>query len=277
MTAGLFLFSLSVLLLQTWPWASIGNRPRYAMYAGVAMLVAHTVVDAARAYRAGKLMPERRGGWIASGFLVLMSLPCLLGISHVFLAPLPGDQILMAFPLEGAWSVGQGGASILTNAHIPYANQKYALDLLKLVPDGKCFKADGRQLEQHYSWRQPVRAPLSGTVIETVQTYPDNEPGRVDSRDSRGNHVLIRSAAGEIVLLAHLRMGSLLVAQGDSVQEGQLIGEVGNSGNTSAPHIHIDASRSTDHGTVSVPIVFNDIGAGPRSQRRGLRLSRSKG
>jgi hypothetical protein len=269
---GLFLASMSILCLLMWPWASVGNRPRYAMYAGVAMLVAHTVVAAARAYRAGKLLPQRSGAWIASGSNVLLSLACLLAIGHVLLAPFPNDQILIAFPLGGKWSVGEGGASVLTNGHIRYADQRYALDLVKVGPDGKCFTGDGRELEEHYSWRQPVRAPLSGTVIEAVKTYPDNELGKVDRRDSRGNHVVIRSAAGEAVLLAHLRIGSLLVEKGDSVHEGQLIAEVGNSGNTSAPHLHIDASRATERGTVSVPIVFKDIGAGLRTQRRGATL-----
>jgi hypothetical protein len=78
--------SMSVVCLLIWPWAVVGNRPRFAMYAGVAILVAHTAVAATRAYRADKLVPQRRGSWIASGFLVLMSLPCLLGIGHVLLA-----------------------------------------------------------------------------------------------------------------------------------------------------------------------------------------------
>jgi hypothetical protein len=182
---GLFLASMSILFLLVWPWAAVGNRPRYALHAGLVIIVAHTVVAATRAYRAGKILPDRRG-WIASCFLVLMSLPCLIGIAHVLLAPFPSDRIAIAFPLEGDWSVGQGGASVLTNMHIPYADQRYALDLLKVGPDGKCFKGDGRQLEEHYSWRQPVRAPLPGTVIEAVKTYPDNEPGQVDNRDFRG-------------------------------------------------------------------------------------------
>ena len=66
-----------------------------------------------------------------------MSLPSLLGVGHVLLAPFPDDQILMAFPVEGVWSVGQGGPSVLTNTHVPYANQRYALDLVKVGPDGK--------------------------------------------------------------------------------------------------------------------------------------------
>ena len=275
LAGGLFVVSLSIFFLLIWPWSFVGNRTRYAIHLGLTVVVAHTVIASMRAYRAGKLLPGR-GGWIVSGFLILMTLACLLGVGHVFLAPFPDDQILIAFPLEGDWYVGQGGPSVLTNAHVPYKSQRYALDLVKVGPDGKSFKADGRQLQDYYSWGQPVRAPLSGIVIESVKTYPDNLPGLGDDRDSRGNHVLIRSAAGEIVLLAHLRMESVLVKEGELVQEGQLMAEVGNSGNTTAPHLHIDATRATQSGPVSLTMTFKDIGASLRSQRRGATLGRSK-
>ena len=270
---GLFLACLSIFFNLIWPWAFVGNRPRYAIYAGLFIIVVHTVVAAARAHQAGKVLPERRASSIASGFLVLLIVPCLFAILHVLLAPFPADQIAIAFPLQGKWSVGQGGASVLTNTHISYMGQRYALDLVKVGPDGKCFR-DGQHLENYYSWRQPVCAPLSGMVIEAVETYADNQPGKLGGGDSRGNHVRIRSAAGEIVLLAHLRHQSVLVQRGDAVQEGQFLAEVGNSGNTTAPHLHIEASRSTGAANaVNVPMYFRDIGAGLRSQRRGCTLT----
>ncbi len=244
LAVSLFFASLSILFLLILPWAVLGNLPRYAMYLGLAVVAAHGVVASILAIERASSYLRVPGG-LLRGLLVLMSLACLLGVGHVLLAPVPDDQILMVFPAEGVWSVGQGGPSVLTNTHVRYANERYALDLVKVGPDGKCFKADGRQLQDYFSWGQAVRAPLSGTVIEAIETYPDNEPGRVDDGDSRGNHVLIRSVAGENVLLAHLRKESVLVEKGDSVQEGQLIAEVGNSGNTSAPHLHIEASRAT--------------------------------
>ena len=275
LAASLFLASLLLLVLLIWPWAVVGNLPRYAIYLGLAVVAAQGVVASILAYRAGRLLPTR-AGWMASALLVLMGVPCLLGVGHVLLVPIPDDQILIAFPADGDWSVGHGGASVLTNAHVPYPSERYALDIVKVGPDGKCFKGDGRELQDHFSWGQALRAPVSGTVIEAVEAYPDNQPGQVDDRDSRGNHVLIRSTAGDVILLAHLRKESVLVEKGDSVQEGQLIAEAGNSGNTSAPHLHIDASRATQEGLSSVPIVFKETGAGLRSQRRGAILSGSK-
>jgi hypothetical protein len=266
-----FLISLSMLFLLVWPWAVVGSLARHMMHVGLAAVAGHGLVAPVLAYRAGRLLPARTGR-LVSAFLVLMSVPCLLGVGHVLLAPFPDDHVPLAFPLDGDWSVGQGGASVLTNAHAHDASQRYALDLVKIGPDGKCFKGDGRHVRDHLSWSQPVRAPLSGTVIQAFEVYPDNEPGQVDDRDSRGNHVLIRSVAGDIVLLAHLKMHSVLVAEGDTVTEGQLIAEVGNSGNTSRPHLHLDASRATHVGVVSVPMIFKGLDAGIRSQRRGATL-----
>jgi hypothetical protein len=266
--------SVAILLLMVLPWQVLGHLPRYAMYLGLAVVAAHAVVASILSYRAGRVLPAR-AGWVVSALLVLMSLPCLLAVGHVLLAPVPDDQILIAFPADGDWAVGQGGPSVLTNDHVRYANQRYALDLVKVGPDGKGVKGDGRQLQDYPSWGQALGAPLPGTVIEAIETYLDNQPGQVDDGDTRGNHVLIRSAAGEHVLLAHLRKGSILVEKGDSVQEGQLIAEAGNSGNTSGPHLHIEASRATQDGLVSVPMVFKEIGAGLRNQRRGAILGRS--
>jgi hypothetical protein len=272
-----FLVSLWTLFLLVWPWAVVGSLARNVMHVGLVIVAGHGIAASVLAYRAGRLLPARTGR-VVSGFLALMSVPCLLGVGHVLLAPFPDDRVLLAFPLDGDWSVGQGGASVLTNAHVSNADERYALDLVKIGPDGKCFNGDGQHLQDHLSWTQPVRAPLSGTVIEAFDTYPDNEPGQVDDRDSRGNHVLIRSVAGDIVLLAHLKMHSVLVAEGDTVTEGQLIAEVGNSGNTSRPHLHLDASRATHGGVVSVPMIFKGLDAGIRSQRRGatLRLVRPR-
>jgi murein DD-endopeptidase MepM/ murein hydrolase activator NlpD len=57
-----------------------------------------------------------------------------------------------------------------------------------------------------------------------------------------GNHVVVRCEAGD-VLLAHLRRGSVRVRAGARVTAGQVVGEVGNSGNSVAPHLHLQLSR----------------------------------
>jgi murein DD-endopeptidase MepM/ murein hydrolase activator NlpD len=49
-----------------------------------------------------------------------------------------------------------------------------------------------------------------------------------------------------------MQQGSVAVAEGDVVREGQLLGTVGNSGNTSEPHLHIHAEKDGE----GVPIRF---------------------
>ncbi len=74
-----------------------------------------------------------------------------------------------------------------------------------------------------------------------------------------GNHVVIASSpTGPFILLAHLRRGSATVAVGDHVQPGDPVGSCGNSGNSTQPHVHIQATDSTDwEGAKGLPITFD--------------------
>lgn len=73
-----------------------------------------------------------------------------------------------------------------------------------------------------------------------------------------GNHVGIALAdGGPYVLLAHLRRGSARVAVGDTVEVGQPVGECGNSGNSTEPHVHVQVSDALDGiGARGVPLAF---------------------
>ena len=59
----------------------------------------------------------------------------------------------------------------------------------------------------------------------------------------KGNHVVIQLETGTYLVIAHLKPGSVVVKTGETVEEGQVIGQCGNSGNTSEPHIHIHHQR----------------------------------
>ena len=77
-------------------------------------------------------------------------------------------------------------------------------------------------------------------------------PLSMDKKRPLGNYVAINHE-GTIVYLAHMMKGSLLVKKGDLVKVGQPIGKVGNSGNTSEPHLHMHAQKESQ----GVPITFN--------------------
>ncbi|MFE0461586.1 peptidoglycan DD-metalloendopeptidase family protein [Kitasatospora sp. NPDC058965] len=57
-----------------------------------------------------------------------------------------------------------------------------------------------------------------------------------------GNHVVL-DTGDAVVKLAHLRPGSVTVTVGQHVEAGRLLGEVGNSGNSTEPHLHLHAER----------------------------------
>jgi murein DD-endopeptidase MepM/ murein hydrolase activator NlpD len=74
-----------------------------------------------------------------------------------------------------------------------------------------------------------------------------------------GNHVILELGGGEFVLLAHLRAGSLRVRPGDRVGTGQPVGECGNSGNSTEPHLHLQVMDSADLLKArGLPVAFRD-------------------
>jgi Membrane proteins related to metalloendopeptidases len=84
------------------------------------------------------------------------------------------------------------------------------------------------------------------------------ERARRGPRGIAGNHVVIAAGAdGPFVLVAHLRRGSVRVTPGDAVRQGAPIGACGNSGNSTEPHVHLQATDSTDWATArGIPISF---------------------
>ena len=93
-------------------------------------------------------------------------------------------------------------------------------------------------------------AVADGIVVATKDSIPENVPG-VNSRavpitleTVGGNHVIIDIGNGRYAFYAHLQPGSLKVKRGDRVQRGQVLGLVGNSGNSTEPHLHFHLSDS---------------------------------
>jgi murein DD-endopeptidase MepM/ murein hydrolase activator NlpD len=90
--------------------------------------------------------------------------------------------------------------------------------------------------------------------------------------DAVGNVIIIETDTGHFVLLAHLRHGSLQVAEGDVVTAGQPIAKAGNSGNTTISHLHLQVQTHVDiwdPDNRSVPFAFGPEG---RTLRRNDRV-----
>lgn len=61
-----------------------------------------------------------------------------------------------------------------------------------------------------------------------------------------GNHVVIKMRGGLSAVYAHPKPGSVRVKVGDKVKAGEVIGELGNTGASLAPHLHFYIVNGTD-------------------------------
>ncbi|MGZ4582493.1 MAG: M23 family metallopeptidase [Nocardioidaceae bacterium] len=196
--------------------------------------------------------------------LLRFALSLALAVTLAVVFRTPDDVAAIGMPLSGRWHVVHGGHAELVNAHAVTGFEADALDLLRQV-HGQSYRGDTQRLSSYYAYGAPVVAPASGTVTQVVSHRPDEAIGSSDIDHPAGNFVIIGIGAGRYVVLAHLRPGSLRVVPGQHVAAGQRVASVGNSGNTSEPHLHLQVQdRPTldfpDVGDVrTVPPVFRGV------------------
>lgn len=169
----------------------------------------------------------------------------------------------LSLPFAGAWmasnaTLGPG------NGHYLNANQRFAIDFLRTeeIEPGKrkTSRPPSKQNSDYFSFGQDILAPADGLVIQAVDGIPDNTPGQVDVYYRLGNTVVLSFENGEFAYLCHLMMGSVRVRPGDRVQRGQVLAKCGNSGNSTAPHLHFqltDAPSITY--STSLPAYFQNV------------------
>jgi len=146
-------------------------------------------------------------------------------------------------PFNGDWFVYQGGRLIYQNPNAYRDAERYAMTFT-VLKDGRPFSGDGSKNEQFYCYGQPVLAPADGTVVMITDTYADNAPGRPEEVMPSGNRVLISHGNKEYSVLLHLKQNSIKVKQGAKVKQGDVVGECGNSGASSAPHLEYRLQNS---------------------------------
>ncbi|HUQ99510.1 MAG TPA: M23 family metallopeptidase [Gemmatimonadaceae bacterium] len=120
--------------------------------------------------------------------------------------------------------------------------QRFAVDWVRSGTDGRVFHGDSSRNENYYAYRQPVYAVGDGIVLSTIADVEENTPPEITVRMTRhtvaGNIILLDIGDGAYAVYGHLRPGSLRVSPGDRVRRGQIIAEVGNTGNSTGPHLH---------------------------------------
>lgn len=182
----------------------------------------------------------------------------------------PREPIVLRPPLTGpGWVDGGGccGTSDHRTALNPvngrlWAAERFAIDYVQLASDGRLVRGDASTLESFPYFGADIHAAGDGPVVSVLDGLPEQVPGRnptgVPLNQYAGNHVVQDLGDGNYALYAHIKTGTVAVKPGDRLTAGQVIGNVGNTGNTTAPHLHFQVMSSPDPlGSNGLPFVFD--------------------
>ena len=148
-------------------------------------------------------------------------------------------KVVVRFPLNERALIGWGGDRLETNYHVIKPNERWAYDIL--IPPAE---VKSSKLDDYGIYGAKVMAPASGTVVSINNDEKDLVPGSDDFQSMAGNHIYLRlDGTGTFLVLAHLKKGSIKVKEGQHVNEGEFLAQVGNSGSSSEPHLHIQHQR----------------------------------
>lgn len=169
------------------------------------------------------------------------------------------QPVTIASPVRGRWTVVHSPASSVPSHGVRGYGQSHAVDIIHPRPEGTepTYPVFGgfEKPDSFSSFGEPIRAVADGVVVKVVDGMRDHLSrtswlafaymmvidGFRDLGGPRavvGNHVVIEHDDGVHSLYAHVRRGTASVEVGDAVTEGTVLGQVGNSGNTSEPHLH---------------------------------------
>jgi murein DD-endopeptidase MepM/ murein hydrolase activator NlpD len=131
-------------------------------------------------------------------------------------------------------------ASLPINGRIRLA-QRYAVDYEQLDADDRIYSGE-KEVDSYTIYGQEAIAVADAAVVTVVDGVPEQEPGEfpqgISPEEADGNSVILDIGGGNYVLYGHFQPGSVRVKEGDRVRRGDVLGLVGSSGNSLAPHLH---------------------------------------
>ena len=173
----------------------------------------------------------------------------------VLAPPLRGPGWLTANSCCDAFTTHRSGRGPVDGARL-VKPETFAIDWVRLR-DGRLFEGDGMRNEQWFGHRAEVVAAAAGTVVFARDGLPEGTP-YAPPTGVEGNGVIVQIGPGAWAFYAHLQPGSVAVAVGDQVAAGQLLGRLGNSGGSLAPHLHFGLLDGPDPLTAnSLPFVLD--------------------
>lgn len=185
--------------------------------------------------------------------------------------PIATDLAEISAPFHGQWAALNGPSNSSGHRRLVLGldgrtaiGQRFAIDFLQLDSTGSSHHGDPRKNENYYAYGTPLMAVADGVIAATKDSIPQNIPGATSRAvpitmiTVGGNYVAIDIGHGRYALYAHLQPGSLRVKVGDHVKRGQVIALLGNSGNSTEPHVHFQiADGPTFLSSEGIPYAMN--------------------
>ena len=206
-----------------------------------------------------------------------VDVPVSMKAPPVISAPLAGDM----------WLAGNGPDNSVGHRRVMMAlagegrfPQRFAIDWVRMFPDGRTFQGDPKDNRSYRAFGAEALAVADATVVETKDGIPENQPDPVaravliTPATVGGNFVLLDLGNEAYAFYAHLQPGTLRVKRGDRVRRGQVLALVGNTGNSTEPHLHFqmgDRRSSLDAEGIPYAIASFDLQADPKDVTPALK------
>lgn len=145
--------------------------------------------------------------------------------------------------------------------------ERFAIDFVQMTPEGRITEGSNKVVANYPFYGDEVISATAGTVVGVVDRLPDR---KIDfgtlsapfAADAGGNHVVVKVGPGVYAFYAHLIPGSVTVKVGQRVEVGQMLGSLGNSGNSNAPHLHFQLMDGPSPlGAEGIPYTFSSFTA----------------
>ncbi len=186
---------------------------------------------------------------------------------------LMSNPITVEFPLRGEWHCPITPGSKIPSHGTNKFGARYAYDFVQVdwnrigYPSYKGsfigYLLKGKKLKDYYCYGKEVYSPFDGIVVtaedghkersnanffvdlyNAKNTYADFNLSKDDIYTFAGNYIVIKNNEKVYAALCHFKTGSIKVSKGQKVKKGDLLGEVGHSGNSTGPHLHFQLMDS---------------------------------
>lgn len=186
------------------------------------------------------------------------------------------DVLVLGEPIKGGRWINLNGCCDFSNsAHRrvirsvdgkKFFPERYSIDIMEVDSENNLFTGDSNNNESWLGYGAELIAVSDGVVSRVVKGLPDNKPGEsppfpISLSDGAGNIVILHIGNGIYVLYAHLIPGSNdHLEEGDFVSKGDMIGLLGNTGQSGAPHLHFQVMDGNSIAQAEgVPFVFENF------------------